>query len=68
MDDEKKKKIRELMLTIPKEHRKTVKKLNEIYQEIGAQMVLDIVANLSVIPANHVDCYDVWHDDAIDGG
>ncbi len=60
--------INSLMKSIPKEHRKTVKELNNIYYELGAKEVLGIVYNLSQIPAKDAYDYDVAHNSDMAGG
>lgn len=62
------KEIQDLYKLIPKEHRKTVDKIISISHTQGAKEVLEIVKDLSNIPANDVHRYGVWHEDNLDGG
>jgi phage terminase small subunit len=72
MDEEEKSKMYNeviaLTKTIPKEHRKTVNKIANLYRKIGAVDVLEIVKTLSEIDINNVTSYCVCHDSEIDGG
>jgi hypothetical protein len=57
-----------LLKTIPKEHKKTVKKLAEIYVAIGEKNVLELVKQLGDIPPGSAYYNCVATTDQIDGG
>lgn len=62
------KEVNLLLNKIPKEHKKTVKRIAELYRKIGSSDVLEIVKSLSEINLNDVTSYCVCHDSEIDGG
>jgi hypothetical protein len=60
--------IADLLKTIPKEHKKAVKKLMQISMERGRAEVLDLVRDLADIPIKKFTEYGIWHEDCLDGG
>jgi hypothetical protein len=56
-----------LLKAIPKEHRKTVNKLSQIYIAIGEKNVLELVKNLGEIPPGSAYDHCVVTSDSLEG-